>query len=187
MRKSISAMGILWVMMLVGGCASTYQETNVPMFKFSGGNPVTSSSQFDEILANAQKYQGQAMKLAGAVVRIDETEEGYLALAKWLPYPQKQIEEGPKVRQPDGSRHFLIRFVGKREKKFHTTGGNKFFVDGRVEGIKKGLVDVFASRKDLLYINANCVHVWETGQVGIRSGAGDSDYPEARERTLCAD
>ena len=187
MKNRMWVMGVLGFFMVLNGCAAMSAGSNAPTFKFSGGNPIISGSQFDENFANAPTRMGQDVKLAGAVVRIDDTEEGYLVLAKWLPYPQKQVEEGPKVKNADDNRHFLLRFVGKREKKFHTTGGNKFLVDGQIQGTKRGLVNVFASRKDLLYINAKCVHIWETGQVSIRSGAGDSDYPEPRERTLCAD
>ncbi len=187
MRNGMLAVGVLGIIGLLGGCAGTTPGSNVLTFPYSGENPVVSGSQFDEIFTNAQKYQGAERKLAGAIVRIDETEDGYLALVRWLPYPQKQIEEGPKVSQTDGDRHYLVRFLGKRKKKFHTSGGNKFYVDGKILGTKKGLVNVFASRKDLLYVDAKCVHIWETGQVSIRSGAGDSDYPEPRERTLCAD
>ncbi len=187
MKNGMWAWGIVGFIMVMSGCSTVNSGSNAPTFQYSGGNPIISRTQFDETFANASNRQGQDVKLAGAVVRIDETEEGYLVLARWLPYPQKQIEEGPKVKNADDHRHFLLRFVGKREKKFHTTGGNKVLVDGQIQGTKRGLVNVFASRNNLLYVNAKCVHVWETGQVSIRNGAGDSDYPEPRERTLCAD
>jgi hypothetical protein len=70
---------------------------------------------------NSANYLGHETKLAGAVVSIDQTEEGYLVLAKWLPYPKTQADKGPKAGQADDTRHFLIRFLGKREKVFYTT------------------------------------------------------------------
>jgi hypothetical protein len=55
-----------------------------------------------------------------------------------------------------------------------------------VEGTKKALVNVFGPRQNLLYVNTKCVHIWETGEAEIRATA-DSEFPDVRERTLCAD
>lgn len=125
--------------------------------------------------------------LAGAIVGIDETDEGYQVLAKGLPYPKSQPEEGPIASESDGKRHFLFRFVGKREREFYTIRGNKLLLAGTVEGTKKGLVHLLGSEKDLLFINAKCVHLWETGESNVSSGQGASEYGPARQRTLCAD
>ena len=70
---------------------------------------------------------------------------------------------------------------------FYTTRGNKFLLEGNVEGIKKALVNIFGNEENLLYVNAKCVHVWETGGEKISSGYAESEYAETRERTLCAD
>ena len=147
---------------------------------------VTTSAQFDEMAGNSANYLGKETKLAGAVVSIDKTDEGYLVLARWLPYPKTKADQGPKVTQTDDTRHFLIRFVGKREKVFYTTRGNKFLLEGTVEGEKKALVNVFGPRQNLLYVNTKCVHIWETGEAEI-SATHDSEFPDVRERTLCAD
>ena len=66
------------------------------------------------------------------------------------------------------------------------TRGNKFLLEGKMDGTKKAWVNVFGPKQSLLYINAKCVHVWETGVEAISSST-DSEYPGTRERTLCAD
>lgn len=186
MRKRIVVFGILGLVGLQMGC-TPLPGSDLLSSKSNGTKTVTSSSQFDELADNPSSYLGQEKRLAGAVVSIDPTEEGYLVLAEWLPYPKKQVEEGPQVDQSDRSRHFLIRFIGKWKKEFYTTRGNLFLLEGTVEGTKKALVNVFGPRKDLLYVNARCVRVWETGQDDSRSSQLDNQYPPTRVRTLCAD
>lgn len=186
MRKGIIVFGIWGLVGLQIGC-TPLPGSDLVSSKSNGTKMVTTSTQFDEIAENSSSYLGQEKKLAGAVVSIDQTDEGYMILAEWLPYPKTQLEEGPKVEQSDRSRHFLIRFIGKREKEFYTTRGNIFLLEGTVEGTKKALVNVFGPRKDLLYVNAKCIRIWETGQDTDRSSQLDNPYPPTRNRTLCAD
>lgn len=186
MRKKILVLGILGLVGLQIGC-STLPGSDLLSSKSNGTKTVTTSPQFDEIANNPSSYVGQERKLAGAVVSMDQTDEGYIILAEWLPYPETQLEEGPKMGQSDRSRHFLIRFIGKREKEFYTTRGNIFLLEGTVEGTKRALVNVFGPRKDLLYVNAKCIRIWETGQDPDSSSQRDVEYPPTRSRTLCAD
>jgi hypothetical protein len=186
MRNGIIVLGILGLVGLQVGC-TTLPGSDLLSSKSNGTKVVTTGPQFDEISDNSASYLGQEKKLAGAVVSIDQTDEGYLILAEWLPYPKTQIEEGPQIGQSDRSRHFLIRFIGKREKEFYTTRGNIFLLEGTVEGTRKALVNVFGPRKDLLYVKAKCVRIWETGQDNDRSSQLDNQYPPTRNRTLCAD
>jgi starvation-inducible outer membrane lipoprotein len=186
MRKGIIVLGILGLVGLQIGCTAL-PGSDLLSSNSNGTKTVASNSQFDEIADNPSSYLGQEKRLAGAVVSIDQTDEGYLILAEWLPYPQTQIEEGPQIGQTDRSRHFLIRFIGKREKEFYTTRGNIFLLEGTVEGTQKALVNVFGPRKDLLYVNAKCIRIWETGQDDSRSSQLDNQYPPTRNRTLCAD
>ena len=185
MRKGILVVSLLGLVSLQSGC-TTHPDSDVLFPDDKGAKIVTTSSQFDEIAGNLEKYSGQETKLAGAVVSMDQTAEGYLVLARWLPYP-KQTEQVPQVGQTDDSRHFLIRFVGKREKKFYTTRGNKFLLEGTITGTKKALVNVFGPEKNLLYVNTKCVKIWETGQDEDTGSQRDVEYPPVRQRTLCAD
>ena len=185
MRKAILLFSLLGVVGLQSGCAP-HPGSDLLFPKGSGAKIVTTSAQFDEMAGNSEKYLGHETMLAGAVMSIDQTDEGYLVLAKWLPYPKTQADKGPTVSQSDGSRHFLVRFVGKREKVFYTTRGNKFLLEGKVEGTKKALVNIFGNEESLLYVNTKCVHIWETGEAEI-SATADSEFPDVRERTLCAD
>ena len=187
MRKAILVFTVLGLMGLQNGCAP-HPGSDLLFPKGNGAKMVTTSAQFDEMAGNVENYLGQETMLAGAVVSIDHTDEGYFVLAKWLPYPKTQADKGPVASESDGNRHFLIRFVGKRKKVFYTTRGNKFLLEGNVEGTKKALVNVFGPKRNLLYVNAKCVHIWETGEEGkIGLNETDIEYGETRERTLCAD
>jgi len=185
MRKAIFVFSLLGLAGLQSG-HTTHADSDVLFPDDKGTKIVRTSSQFDEMAGNSEKYLGQETKLAGAMVSIDQTAEGYLVLARWLPYP-KQEDQAPRVGQTDDSRHFLIRFVGKREKTFYMTHGNKFLLEGKVAGTKKALVNVFGRKQNLLYVNTKCVKIWETGQDDDSSSQIDSEYPPTRQRTLCAD
>lgn len=186
MKTGVFFLGLLGLVGLQLGCTPT-PGSELLASKGNEDKMVTMGAQFDDMAGNSSKYQGRTVMLAGAIVSIDETDEGYQVLAQWLPYPKSQPEEGPIASESDGKRHFLFRFVGKREREFYTIHGNKFLLDGTVEGTKKGLVHLLGSEKDLLYVNAKCVHVWETGESNVSSGQGASEYGAARHRTLCAD
>ena len=117
MRKMILALSVVSLLGLNTGCA-TAPGSDPVYLDDPGIQAVTTLSQFDEIADNTtDNSRGREMKLAGAIASIDETDDGYLVLAKWLPYRKKQaLEIGPVVTQIDETRHFLIRFHGKREK-----------------------------------------------------------------------
>ncbi|MEO8325672.1 MAG: Slp family lipoprotein [Nitrospirota bacterium] len=185
MTKGFLAFSLLGFVGLLNGC-TTFADSDVLFPEDKGAKIVTTNSQFDEMAEHSEKYVGQETKLAGAVVSIDQTAEGYLVLAKWLPYPKSNVDQPLQNGQLDEGRHFLIRFVGKQEKVFYTTHGNKFLLEGKVEGTKTALVNVFGPRKNLLYVNAKCVKIWETGEDDDSSSQRDVEYPPTRQRTVCA-
>jgi hypothetical protein len=100
MRKVILVFTVLGFMGLQNGCAS-HPGSDLLFPKGNGAKMVTTSAQFDEMAGNSEKYLGHETMLAGAVMSIDQTDEGYLALAKWLPYPKTQADKGPTVGQSD--------------------------------------------------------------------------------------
>jgi len=187
MRKAILVFTVLGLVGLQNGC-TTPPGSDLLFPKGNGAKMVTTSSQFDEMAGNSEKYLGHETMLAGAVMSIDQTDEGYLVLVKWLPYPKTQADKGPVATGSDGNRHFLIRFVSKQKREFYTTRGNLFLLEGNVEGTKKALVNIFGNEENLLYVNAKCAHIWETGEEGkIGLNETDIEYGETRERTVCAD
>ena len=169
MKTGILLFGLLGLVCLQSACTTTPgSELLAP--KGNEDKMVILGTQFDDMAGNPSQYQGRTAMLAGAIVSIDETDEGYRVLASWLPYPKARPEEGPMAGESDGKRHFLIRFVGKREREFYTIRGNKFLLEGTVEGTHKGVVHLLGSEKDLLHVNAKCVHLWETGESDVSSG-----------------
>ncbi len=186
MKSHILEFGVVGLLVLCVGCATP--PSSEPLYPDDkDALAVMTVSQFDAIASNPNGYVGKEIKLAGRVDILASTQEGYEVLARWLPYPEKQaLDQGlrdPKVKPRE---YFLIRFKGKRERTFVTTHGNVFILEGTVLGIKGTVVNMFGLRKDLLYVNAQCVHVWETGADFI-SDAPDSQYPDARSKTFCAD
>lgn len=186
MKKGILLFVVTVFMNLQSGYPA-HAASDVLFPEDKGAKVIITSAQFDEIAGNSENYLGQELKLAGAVVSIDQTTEGYLVLAKWLPYPKNYEDQPPQVGLTDDQRHFLIRFVGKREKVFYTTHGNRFLLEAKVEGTKKALVNVFGPKKTLLSVNTKCIKIWETGEDDDNSSQRDSEYAPTRKRTLCAD
>jgi len=186
MKHNILVFSVVGLIALGAGCATP--QDSPPLYpKDSGAQVVATVSQFDTIAENPDGHVGQEIKLAGRVDTLEETPEGYQVLAKWLPYPEKKaLDQGPRDPKVDPRRHFLIRFKGKRDRTFVTTHGNKFILEGTVAGTKGTLINMFGLRKDLLYVNATCVHVWETG-IDVISQDPDSEFPDVRNKTFCAD
>ncbi len=177
---------VVGLITLCAGC--TTQQSVVPLYPDDpGAQAVRTSSQFDTITNNSNEYVGQKIKLAGRIEYLISSKEGYEVLAKWLPYPEIQpLDQGPRDPEVDPRRYFLIHFEGKRERPFVTTHGNVFILQGTVEGTRKALVNTLGHRQNLLSVNTQCVHVWETGDDTI-SDSPDSQYPDARSKTFCAD
>jgi len=84
MRKAILVFTVLGLVGLQNGC-TTPPGSDLLFPKGNGAKMVTTSSQFDEMAGNSEKYLGHETMLAGAVMSIDQTDEGYLVLARWLP------------------------------------------------------------------------------------------------------
>ena len=186
MRTPIFLSGAVGLMFLLTGC-ETGPESR-PRYPEGKQLPVVSSaSTFDGIVTGISGYEGKEIKVAGRIQNIDSTEEGYVVFAKWLPYPkQYSIGAGPPDSPSDQDRHFVFSFRGKRKSPFTMYRGNKFIMEGRVQGTRKMVVDITGTQRQLLHLVAGCVRVWETG-MGTMSTGPDSQYPDARAHTFCPD
>ena len=160
------------LLMFFSGCGSA------PVFEGNGSQTLKSESEFGQLTAQPDVYQGRAIKLAGRIVGIESTAEGTIVNAEWLPYPQVEYE-GPYVTGRVKSKEFTIFYPGKLD----TEGrlyGNKFLVVGKVGGPKAK-----NSRRGP-YVMAKCLHVWKTGDEEIETEV-DSEYSAAMEETYCSD
>lgn len=180
MKQRIMKIGFAGWVALLSACAPTQDR---PPGHSVGEIGVTSVSQLDE---RRTGNSGAAIRLAGRIQRIDSTADGYDVLASWLPYPTEfRLGSAPMEALPDQVRHFVFHFHGKPKSPFTTWKGNKFILEGRVEGTRDTVVDMFGTTKALLYVRADCVRVWETGGDTVNRDP-DAEYPDAMAHTFCA-
>ncbi len=183
----------LFTVLLLGGCAAQYQTE--PMFPEDAAPAITSAAQFDSIDSGAESYKRKTMKLAGRIHSVDATEQGALILADWLPFPKDiGLEEGPPDTPDAQGRRFVFLFPGTVRDPFipgpgydpkAAWEGNRFVLEGTVEGKKTMVLDIFGGEKSLLYLSARCIHVWETGE-GEIADQPDSQWGGTIARTFCA-
>ncbi len=186
MNHRLLWLGFLGLIGWQSGCTATPgSELFTP--QTDQGAIVVTTTQFDNLRMHVADHLQETTLLAGAVMNIDETAEGYLVLAEWLPYPQDQPEEGPQPLDSDDHRYFLFQLAAKPEKEFETVHGNTFLLEGTVAGTRSKAVYLFGVRENLLYVNAQCVHLWETGEDTLSSSPGDAEYPPTRHRTICVE
>ncbi len=184
MRRTIIELVLAGSALVLSGCAS--MQDVPPAYPQGAAGVVTSLSQFDERVAGVAGHLGTEIRAAGRIQRIDSTADGYDVLASWLPYPTDfRMGSAPMDVSPDQVRHFVFHFHGKPKSPFTTWKGNKFLLEGRVEGTRNTVVDVFGTNKDLLYVRADCVRVWETGGDTVNQDP-DAEYPDAMAHTFCA-
>ena len=187
MRKLPLYVNVAAVLVLLSGCASPEERKAETLFGSDQIPAVKSTDQLDKIVGDIPAHQGKPIRLAGRVLRVDSVEGGYTALARWLPYPSpRRVDKGPKDDQADDGPRFVISYRGIVKDRPYTSLGNKFVLEGTVNGTRKTVVDVFGTQKDLLHVDARCVRVWETGVSDI-GGTPDSDIPLAVSRTFCVE
>lgn len=181
MNRRIMDIGVAICVAWLSACAPMMNGS--PKYPVSEAGAVTSVSQFDERLTS---HSGTEIRVAGRIQRIDTTPDGYDVLASWLPYPTEfRLGGAPMDASSDQVRHFVFHFHGKPKSPFTTWRGNKFMLEGRVEGTRHTVVDMFGTRKALLYVRADCVRVWETGGDTVNRDP-DAAYPDAMAHTFCA-
>ncbi len=186
MKRYVLLICNLGLIAFCAGC-STLEDSELLYPEDKGALAMVDLSQFDALAKNSERYVGKEIKLAGRVEESLPSRKGYEILAKWRPYPKKDaLEQGPKDPDVVTHRHFLFRFEGKREGTFFQVPGNEFILEGWVLGKKEVLINVFGTRKTILYVNAKCINVWDTGTDEI-SDSPDSQYPEARSQTHCVE
>lgn len=183
MTREQSNVAILASLVFLSGCPS--MPDGQPKYPVGQSGAITSIAQLEEAVAEADGNKGVEIRLAGRIQGIEPTAEGYHVLATWLPYPASfRMATPPRDSALGEPRHFTFYFYGKPTSDFRVWRGNKFILEGTVEGKKKTVIDVIGRSQTLLSVRANCVHVWETGQSDAVADP-DSQY-EARARTFCA-
>ena len=191
MRRLLTVLSYAGIMFVLAGCASPEKQKAAALLGGEQIPAVTSATQFDKMASEVSAYQGTGVRLAGRIQRVEETDEGYRALVRWLPYPPpKDVDQGPTDIEGEGlsatkGQHYVVTYPGKIKRRHYIVKGNKFVLKGTVEGTSRTVVNVFGQRKDLLVVKARCVRVWETGTSPVEHMTPDTDYPEAVSHTHC--
>ena len=173
MRNSIIlATGVLLTFSM--GCASQ------SLFPSNGSEALKSKSDFGVLTAQPDVYQGRAIKLAGRMIGVEDTAEGSIVRAEWLPYPNNEFE-GPTDKKPMKSNQFAFFYPGQLDWEGRLPG-NKFLVVGVMEGTTSMVSAVGLSRK-VPYLHARCLHVWKTGgtEIDYHQPNVDLGYPVMKE------
>ena len=174
------------------GCISS--STTEPVFPEDQTPAIISANDFDRIWDNLDGYKNKTVKIAGRIVDTSSTPEGAVILATWIPYvPHFDLEDGPPDTAPELSRNFAFLFPGIAGDPFAkgpdydplvAWEGNKFVLEGTVKGSRKMLLSVVGEEKTMLFIKAQCIHVWETGESEATSQP-DSQWAGQIARTFC--
>ena len=168
---------------LVSGCAAT---TGSNRLSPTEGPIVRTSSEFDDMAKDVTAHEGERVKLAGRVQRVESQDDGYRVLAKWLPYPAaKMFDEGPKDIPSEDARHFIVKYRGKVRQNFSLVKGNTFIINGNIEGTRETVISVVGRKANLLLVNADCVRIWETGQSPVATSPDSQFLDSYFSHTFC--
>ena len=145
--------------------ALSQAQASDPTFPKDSVHKVESATEFKKITSGIGELKGQKIKLAGRMAGFDPADEGTIILAEWLPYPiDLDLEEGPKDPTQDSGLRFALRYPGEVHDPLFKWKGNKFILEGTIQGTRTVIMDMFGTEKMLLYVVAQCIHVWEQGE-----------------------
>ena len=136
-----------------------------PTFPQDAVPKVSSKSDFQKLVSGIEENKGRTIKLAGRMIGFDPSDEGTIIIAEWLPYPADlDLEDGPKDHDQDTGLRFALRYPGETHDPQFKWKGNEFILEGKIRGTKNVVMDMFGSAKTLMYVMAQCIHVWESGE-----------------------
>ena len=136
-----------------------------PIFPQDAVPKVSSKSAFQKLFSGIEENKGRTIKLAGRMIGFEPSEEGTIIIAEWLPYPADlDLEDGPKDHDQDTGLRFALRYPGETHDPQFKWKGNEFILEGKIQGTKNIVMDLFGSAKSLMFVMAQCIHVWESGE-----------------------
>ena len=188
-KKSLAALSFAGLI----GMALPYTSSASPISM--DYNPAISNAQeFDNLATSVDEHNGERIKIAGQIIRAEETEEGVLVTAEFLPYPMDDLhftdtaEGQPKPSKGKGRFSILYPTKKKVKNPEFIWKGNKFILLGDVNGKRKVPITLTGRSISVPHIVANCVRVWVTGGSEV-SASPDTEftaYPPLA-RTFCVD
>lgn len=170
---------------LTQACAGGVQS-----FPENGTSAISHRSEFGAIIAHPDTYQGQAVRLAGRIIGVQETETGTLLLAKWMPFPdskgksERDIPNG--LSNGTGSDNFSVFYPGKLDGKARWRG-NEFLAIGTMEGNRQ-VATMTGRIQEVPALKADCLRIWTTaGEVSRLYGPTGMDRNLPSAETYCRD
>jgi hypothetical protein len=131
------------------------------------------SSEFGVLHAQADVFKGRVVQLAGRIVEVEESPNGFLIRAQELPL-QEHPAYGPEEigkRTPE----FAINYRGRLDDRA-LWFGNKLVVLAVAQGDQN--IAVHGTVRTEPLVVAKCMHVWKTGEYG---SYGISDFPHVTD------
>ena len=124
---------------------------------------------------------------------IEQSDHGFLIIAEWMVFPKNPNLRPENFRTEVQSKsnikksRFIVSYSGTIESDF-LWEGNEFLAIGQVTGTQE-LVDIVGSSQSVPFLEAHCLHVWQTGSADL-SEYTQADpltfrYPPPLERTYC--
>lgn len=158
-------MKVLMTVVILCLLSLSYGWAAGPMFPQDTTPKVGTKAEFQKLVSESEGKKGYMIKLAGRMIGFDPSDEGTIILAEWLPYPADlDLEDGPKDYDQDTGLRFALRYPGETHDPLFKWKGNKFILEGTIQGKRNIVLDMFGKQKSLLYVMAQCIHVWESGE-----------------------
>jgi starvation-inducible outer membrane lipoprotein len=165
MMKSLS-LGLLLAAGLTAGCST---PSLFPPEATSNAAP----AEFGVIQAQPDVFKGRVVQLAGRIVGVEESADGFLIRAQELPLGAHPAYGPSETARP--THEFAIAYRGKLDPAARWYG-NKLVVVAVAQGAQDITVDG-AIRKEP-FVTAKCMHVWKTGEYG---SYGVADFPHTTD------
>lgn len=130
-------------------------------------------SEFGVVQAQPDVFKGRVVQMAGRIVGVEESADGFLIRAQELPF-QKHPAYGP-AESGKPTPEFAIAYHGKLDPNA-VWFGNKLVVLAVAQGSQDITVD--GAVRSEPFVVAKCMHVWKTGEYG---SYGIADFPHTTD------
>jgi starvation-inducible outer membrane lipoprotein len=166
MMKSLSLGMVVAAGLVAAGCST-------PALFPPEATTNVASAEFGVVQAQPDVFKGRVVQLAGRIVGVEESADGFLIRAQELPL-QKHPVYGPKeIGKP--TPEFAISYRGKLDPAARWYG-NKLVVVAVAQGTQDITVD--GNHRTEPLVVAKCMHVWKTGEYG---SYGVADFPHTTD------
>jgi starvation-inducible outer membrane lipoprotein len=130
-------------------------------------------SQFGVLQAQPDVFKGRVVQLAGRIVGVEESTNGFLIRAQELPFKEHPAY-GP-AETTKATPEFAIAYNGKLDPAARWFG-NKLVVVAVAQGAHDITVD--GTLRTEPFVVAKCMHIWKTGEYG---SYGIEDFPHTTD------